>query len=227
MEEFTMRLCFTLTLVAAVMFAPAMAAQSLEVRVRIELLEVHCIQDTETVADSDLFYAVTAFSGGAAENSRSTLTRPIAINIDETKSFGNLERVIFDARIPVRGTIRGGLTAFNEDFSKDWTRRDAMVDKATRAVAAAVTASKDSSIVKAESILKAAFEVYDPSFLWTSRRGNDGKLYIDKDTQLGQIELNIPADGPAVETKIWKMVEKTVGANTYEYAVHYRIVRTR
>jgi hypothetical protein len=222
-----MRSCLTLTLVTAVIFKSALAAQSQAVRVRIELLEVHCVQDTETVADSDLFYAVTAFSGGAAENSRSTLTRPIAINIDETKSFADSERVIFDAKILVGGTVRGGMMAFNEDDSKDWTRRVAMADKATHAVAAGVAASRDRSAVKAESILKAAVEVYNPSFLWTSRRGNDGKLYIDKDTQLGQIELNIPADGPAMETKVWTMVEKTVGANTYEYTVQYRIVRTR
>jgi len=221
------RFCLTLAVLAAGVLASATPSSAQGVRVRIELLDVRCLQDTESPSDSDLFYAVAALTDGTAKNTRTTVTEPIAFHIGESKPVAADQRVVFDATVPAQGSVRGGMRAFNEDFLKDWSVRKSVVDRATNAVAAAVAAHKDGSPITGASVLKTALDVYNPSFLWTSRRGDDGRTYRDEDTTLGTLELNVPADGPAEETKEWTMAEKTVGANTYEYKVRYRVVRTK
>jgi len=202
-------------LLAMTQLASAPSARGQAVRVRIELLEVRCIQDTETVLDSDLFYVITALDGSPEGGARSDAIGPVALNIGETKSFPEDRRVIFDAKIPIRGSIRGGMRAFNNNSATAWPDRTELAKKATRAVASAAATFEGAVDERAGAILNSVAEIY--------RGLPSAKL----DSPLGRIELNMSADGDAEETGEWKMFDTTPGANTFEYKVRYRITRIK
>ncbi len=207
-DDIIMRAKIASMLLAMILFSKS-GVYGQEIRIRVELVDVQCVMDTETVYDSDLFYAVTALSGGNAESALSAVNRPIPIRYGETKTFGKDQRVIFDAKVPARGTVRGGIKAFNQDTPVEWPKCEEFTKKATQAIA--VAAAKPGA--KARDILKAALEAL--------------KGGITSDYPLGEIEINIAAEGPPEETKSWRFVEKAVAANTYDYTVRYRVVRTR
>jgi hypothetical protein len=198
---------------AAVTFLVAIQSPAKEIRVRIELVEVHC-GNTEDVMGADHFYVVSALSGGAKDNSNSAITKPIKINDKQTKRFPDDQRVMFDAKVPAKGKIVGGMKAYDEDYAKDWKKQKAAAGKATKAIAGLVGFAGPNGKT-AGAVLLAAFEVYS------------GLASMDRDDHLGTIVLNIPADGPANENKKWRMKVRGIGISTWDYTVTYRIVRTK
>lgn len=209
-----MRLSISSLVVVAGFMLSISPAHAQTVQVKIELIDVNC-GNTEDVTGADDFYIVSALSAGTDETSKSAVTKPFKINDGQTKKIAEDQRVLFDAKVPVQGTIRGGMKMFDEDYAKDWAKQKEMAEKATNAVSSAAEKLGGPPGVKAGAVLKAAFEVYN------------GIASLDKDDVLDEIELNIPADGPAEETKEWKKVERGIGFSTWDYTVRYRIVRTK
>lgn len=204
-----------LTLLGCVGFVLLMGARSeaQAVRVRIEVVEIHC-GNTEDVTGADEFYLVGALSDGT--DARSSLTRPIDINDKQTKTLPDDQKVLFDARVPVGKSIRGGLIAYDEDYAKDWAKQKEMVQKLTDKVSDAARSSDNKDVNKAGWVLMAAVAAWD---LIAS---------ADKDDELGRIELDIPADGSGEEVKEWKFEHKdSTGFSSWDYTVKYRIVREK
>jgi hypothetical protein len=183
-------------------------------QVRIELLDVKC-GNTEDITGADHFYIVGALSDGT--NTKAALTTPIRINDGQTKSFRADQRVIFDAYVPNGVTVRGGLKAYDEDFGKDWSRYGPKVTEITNAVATGLKASGDPRAVKAGEILSYAI------------KGFGFFASLDKDDELGKLEMGVSAVGPNVEQRSWRF-RKTAswynpGVSTWDYTVRYRITR--
>ncbi len=182
--------------------------------VRIELLDVKC-GNTEDVTGADEFYIVGALSDGT--NTKAALTSPMDINDGQTKSFRSDQRVIFDANVPQGRTIRGGLKAYDEDFAKDWSKYGPTVNLITTAVVTGLQASGDPTAITAAQILN-----------W-GVKGFGFFASLDKDDELGKLELNVSPLGANVEEKTWRF-RKTgsiwnPGWSTWDYTVRYRITR--
>lgn len=184
-------------------------------QVRVELLDVKC-GNTEDVTGADEFYIVGALSDGT--NTKAALTSPTSINDGQTKSFPSSQQVIFNAYVPQGKTVRGGLKAFDEDFGKDWSKYGPMVNKITDTVAGGLAASGDPYAVTAAAILQ--FGVKGFGFFAS----------LDRDDELGKLELNVSASGPAVEERTWKFRKTSSfwnpGWSTWDYTVRYRITRS-
>ena len=183
-------------------------------QVRIELVNVSC-GNTEDVTGADEFYIVGALSDGT--NTKAALTTPMDINNGQTKSFRADQRVIFDAYVPQGRTIRGGLKAFDEDFAKDWSKYGPTVNSITSVVAAGLTASGDPTAVTAGQILN-----------W-GVKGFGFFASLDKDDELGKLEMGVSAVGPNVEERSWRFRKTSSwynpGWSTWDYTVRYRITR--
>ncbi|HEY9674757.1 MAG TPA: hypothetical protein V6D11_25180 [Waterburya sp.] len=179
--------------------------------VRIELLDVKC-GNTEDVTGADEFYIVGALSDGT--NTKAALTSPMDINDGQTKPFRADQRVIFDANVPNGVTVRGGLKAYDEDYAKDWSQYGSMVEKIAAGVAVGLTVA---GYPTAGDILNYGV------------KGFGFFASLDKDDELGKLELNVAPLGPNVEEKTWRF-RKTgsiwnPGWSTWDYTVRYRITR--
>ena len=183
----------------------------MNVRVRIELQDIIC-RDTEDITGADTFYLVGALSDGAS--TKAVLTRPVWINNYQTKPFRPEDQLLFDARVPERDTVRGGLTAFDQDYAKDWAKHGDMGTKITNGVAALLAASGNPKAIAAGAILKGAVTVWD------------GLARLDVDDKLGSLELTVPASGPSAESKSWDLKKTGWGLSTWDYTIRYRITRT-
>ena len=181
-------------------------------QVHIELLDVRC-GNTEDVTGADEFYIVGALSDSA--NTGAALTTPININDGQTKSFRADQRVIFDAYVPNGVTVRGGLKAYDEDFAKDWSQYGPMVNQITTVVVAGLQATGDPYAVTAAQILNYGV------------KGFGFFASLDKDDELGKLELNVSPLGPNVEEKTWRFLRTASiwnpGLSTWDYIVRYRI----
>ncbi len=192
-----------------------------EVKVRVELVDVHCNKDknTEDVTGADELYVVAVMAPGAA--SKTTVTKPFDINTDQTKEFAPDQRVIFDGPVSDGGAVEGALTAFDEDYGKDWEKKDKEIAKRlsdTIAGGAVAVGGEKGPIIAA--ILKVVYEVGD--FL----------AQADKDDELGSVSIKIPADGPPEEIKEWKFEKDeglagAIGFSDWSYVLRYRITRTK
>jgi hypothetical protein len=204
---------FSMLLLAMTPFAAGPIALGQAVRVRVELLDVRCIQDTETAMDSDLFYVVTALLGSPEGSAKSDVIGPVALNMGRTASFHADKRVIFDARLPIRGSIRGGMRAINKNTDAEWPNQIDLAKEATVAVAG--TAPTEAVDERAGAILNSVAKIYG------------GLPGSNLDSPLGRIELNISADGDSEKIGEWKTFDNTIGANTFSYKVRYRITREK
>lgn len=180
-------------------------------QVRIEVLDVKC-GNTEDVTGADEFYIVGALSDGT--NTQAALTTPMDINDGQTKSFRADQQVIFDAYVPNGVTVRGGLKAYDEDFAKDWSQYGPMVNQITTVVAAGLSAA---GYATAGDILNYGV------------KGFGFFASLDKDDELGKLELNVSPLGPNVEEKTWRFRRTSnwwnPGWSTWDYTVRYRITR--
>jgi hypothetical protein len=186
-------------------------------QVRIELLSVKC-GNTEDVTGADELYVTGALSDGTIGNTKGVLTSPMSINDGQTKSYPLAQQVIFNGNVLPGDTVRGGMKAFDEDFAKDWSKYGPTVIKITDTVVAGLTASGNPKAVTAAAILNYGMKGF--SFFAS----------LDKDDELGKIELNVPALGPDVEERTWKFSRSSSfwnpGWSTWDYTVRYRITRS-
>ena len=180
-------------------------------QVRIELLDVKC-GNTEDVTGADEFYIVGALSDGT--NTNAALTSPISINDRQTKSFPWNQQVIFDANVPQGVTVRGGLKAYDEDFGKDWSKYGPMMKKIVDEVKKEL---KDSDIPYSKTAGK---------ILNGALKGFGFFASLDKDDELGKLELNVSPVGANVEEKTWRFRQTGLGWSTWDYTVRYRITRS-
>lgn len=174
-------------------------------KVRIELLSVTCrkTEDIGIFGSEDEFYIAGALFDGV--NSRGVLTPILDIDNGDTKPY---QHVIFDSDVPLGQNIRGGLKAFDEDTAKDWEKREDYITKISNKVASELESSGDPLAATAGMILRFAVKAL-------------GILFpLDKDDELGSLELNIPASGSDVEEKEWNFNE-----DDSDYTVRYRIIR--
>ncbi len=182
-------------------------------QVRIELLDVRC-RNTEDVSGADEFYIIGALADGT--NTKAALTSPIGINDGQIKSFDPAQQVIFDADVPEEQTVRGGMQAFDEDFGKDWAKHGDTANKITDTVATGLKSSGNPYAVGAGTIIDYAV------------KGFGFFASLDKDDNLGTLELNVPASGPSVEEKEWTFSKKDwSGYSSWNYTVRYRITRDK
>ena len=197
------------TLVLAL--SSVMPALAQNVKVRVELIDIHC-DDTEDVTGADEFYVVASLKGGAVN--KPSITKPIDINDKQTKNFPDDQKVIFEGEVPKGSTIVGGIVTFDEDYGKDWEKKDKAIAKQLSDLAAggATAAGGEAGAIVA-GIIKAVYTV------------GDLIAQSDKDDKLGELQLSIPADGPAEEVKEWPFEEKGLGFSTWKYKLRYRIVR--
>ncbi|MEP0885209.1 hypothetical protein NDI49_27030 [Trichocoleus sp. ST-U3] len=183
--------------------------------VRIEVHRVHC-GNTEDVTGADELYIVGALSDGTT--SRGALTSPMSINDNQEKEFNPSQRVIFDADVEPNAVVRGGLKAFDEDFSKDWAKYGDTVNKISNQVSQGLKSTQDPTAVAAGEILSYATKAFG---FFAS---------LDKDDELGTIELNVPAQGTSVEEIGWKFQKKgsvfNPGVSTWNYTVVIRVTRS-
>lgn len=174
-------------------------------KVRIELVNVTCrkTEDIGWFGSEDEFYIAGALSDSI--NTQGVLTPILDIDNDQTKPYNH---VIFDADVPLGQNIRGGLKAFDEDAAKDWKKREEYVTKITNEVIAELAKSNNPKAVSAGKILGFAVKILGILFI------------LDKDDELGSLELDIPVSGPGVEEKEW-----TFDGDDSDYTVRYRITR--
>lgn len=183
--------------------------------VRIEVHRVHC-GNTEDASGADELYIVGALSDGTT--SRGALTSPMSINDNQEKEFNPSQRVIFDADVEPNAVVRGGLKAFDEDFGKDWAKYGDTVNKISAQVSQGLKSTNDPRAVAAGEILGYATKAFG---FFAS---------LDKDDELGTIELNVPAQGSSVEEIAWKFQKKgsvfNPGVSTWNYTVVIRVTRS-
>jgi hypothetical protein len=180
--------------------------------VRVELIKVHC-GNTEDVTGGDEFYIVGGLTNGAS--SHAALTSPMGINDGQEKHFPANQRAIFNAIVDSQDVIRGGLKAYDEDFGKDWAKYGSTVEKITDGISMGLKATKNPKAVAAGEVLK-----------W-SVKGFGFLASLDKDDELGNIELNIPANGSTYEEITWKFWRKggTFSTSTWNYSAVIGVTR--
>jgi hypothetical protein len=195
---------------AFLMLAPHLAMGQ-EVNVRVELVEIWC-DNTEDVTGADELYVTSALKSGSIV--KAVVTKPIDINDGQTKKFPADESIIFDAKVPKAATIVGGVVLFDEDYGKDWEKKDKKIAENVKASAdkiADAVGGAPKAIVGA--ITQSVYTVVD-----LLAQG-------DKDDRLGALELSIPAEGPPEENKEFTCEEKGIGFSTWKYTLRYRIIR--
>jgi hypothetical protein len=180
--------------------------------VRAELIKVHC-GNTEDTTGEDEFYIVGGLTDGVKYHA--ALTSPMGINDGQEKNFTPNQRVIFNDMVDSQGVIRGGLKAYDEDFGKDWAKYGSTVEKITDGISMGLKATKNPKAVAAGEVLK-----------W-SVKGFGFLASLDKDDELGNIELNIPANGSTYEEITWKFWRKggTFSTSTWNYSVVIGVTR--
>jgi hypothetical protein len=186
-------------------------ASAQNVKVRVELIDVNC-DNTEDITGPDEFYLVASLKSGALN--KPSITKPFNINDRQTKTFPDDQKVLYEGDVSKGNAVVGGMVAFDEDYGKDWEKKDKAIAKQLSDLAAggATAAGGEAGPIIA-GILKAVYTV------------GDLLAQADKDDKLGEVQLNIPADGPPEEVKEWNFEEGGIGYSTWKYKVRYRIVR--
>jgi hypothetical protein len=203
-------------LIAFLGFCGSALAQN--VKVRIELIDLHCNHDknTEDILGADEFYVTSKLVSGPV--SKDVITKPFDINTDQTKPFPDDQKVLFESSVPANSKIVGGMVAWDEDYAKDWEKKDKAIAEKVAAVVsggAGTVAGPEAGPIVA-GIVQAVKEV--------------GGLLAqsDKDDNLGELKLEIPANGPPEEVKEWKFEHSDgIGYSDWSYVLRYRIVRQK
>lgn len=186
----------------------------MKVDVAVRVAHIHC-GNTEDVHGADELYITSALTDGTEAGTQAAIVGPISIN-DGQHKYPN--QTIFTATLEDTDTIRGGLIAFDEDTSKDWSKKPEWLQKAKVEVVKQLNSSPNPSAVAAGVVLDWGYKALD--FFMTS----------DKDDMLGKLPLNIPAAGPETEKlsrwHFWNDAD-WLGYSSWNYSTHLEVVRMR
>ncbi|TNV71531.1 hypothetical protein FGO68_gene14391 [Halteria grandinella] len=184
-----------------------------DISVRIELVEIWC-DNTEDVLGGDEFFVTSALKNEGLV--KTTVTKPIDINDGETKLFMGDQVIIFDAKVAKQSSIVGGIVAFDEDFGMDWKKKHKEiaknVDDSVSGIATSVGGSAGNIVA---AISKSVYTVVNLL------------AQMDEDDKLGELELNIPADGPAEEILEWTFEKPAPKFSNWKYKLKYKVIRNK
>lgn len=182
-------------------------------KVEIRIKKVHC-GNTEDVTGGDELYFTSLLTDGSAANTQAEIVDVIPINDNETKYPNAL---IYSAAVPNDRSIRGGIEAFDEDSSKDWSEKPQWIEDLKKAASEKLDdESEDTLVVAAALILDWGYAV-----IGTVMRA-------DKDDKLGREQLDIPATGAKKQNISWRFSRKggLFGYSSWNYTVDLEILRT-
>lgn len=181
-------------------------------RIKLILQDVTCY-DTEDVTGADEFYLVGAISDGIETSP--VLTKPISVNDNQTKSFGDGGATVFDKEVPNDRVLKIALVAFDEDAGKDWSKHGEMVTKIGNTVSQGI-----SSIPRPEA---AAAGMILPFVI----AGVGTLMQLDQDDELGKYTYDIPVSSlpNGNHLQVWSFQGGGGWWSSWKYAVRYRIIR--
>lgn len=188
----------------------------MERRVRIDLYDVICHDSEDVASGGDELYVVggAVYDAGPKPVGTAKAVAPMAMIPGNTSGF--YDAVVFDANVPDDGKIKLCLTAWDEDYAKDW-------------------AKVQDEWETAEDVLSLISAVGGPTTAWTGvvakwMKVIDFVASHDKDDNLGQLAQVIPALGPDVEFREWRFRGSSgwnlgLGFSDWDYTLRYRIQR--
>ncbi|MEH2420046.1 MAG: hypothetical protein V7K48_03615 [Nostoc sp.] len=194
-------------------------------KVKVELIDVYC-RDTEDVTGADDFYLVGGLVGG--KTTKAILTTPIKINDKQRKSFKPDQAILFEGEIPEGQSVKGGLKAYDEDFTKNWAEADRSKNRYGETVNWAKygeTVKKISSAISGAIAATGSQEAVAGTILSAATTAEGILDSLKKDDLLGSTELEISSTGPSHEERAWK-ISTTAGWSTWDYTLTYRITRS-
>lgn len=181
-------------------------------KVRLELLEVTC-KGADKLPGPNTLYLTGAFSDGTSWNVTPALSTSIWISDSRFRFFRPGEIGFAEAFVGANRTLRGGLAAFVDDFSKDWELYDLWMSAIGDSVAALLQKSGNAKEVPAGVLLERAITTFD------------AVTSTEKSVCLGRFEFELPADGPENDTLEWSF--KPIGGEEEgEYVIRFRVLRS-
>jgi hypothetical protein len=196
------------------------------VRVTIELDDVEC-NGKQSVFwwQYDKFYMLTTFSASGANPSstavtQSQLSNPVTIGNHQDLAIPPGPLVVFDALLPLDGTIRGGFTAYNggiadDDIAQFVSWAGAIAAQVAQQLVQDSVDSGDLPMVAGATILywgtQAFLALLAPS---------------DNPTELGNQPIEITANGPQTQPETLSFIQNSGPGHTWNYLIHYTITRT-
>lgn len=180
-------------------------------RIKIELIDVQC-KNTEDVSGGDEIYLVGAMVGGT--ETKAFLTKPIRINNNQTKKIPSDQSVMFEGDLPEGETIKGAIAAYDEDSNHDWDKYGKIVTTITNVVSSIVSKAGGPKGVVAGTILSATVGVLGQI------------MSLDKDDNLGSVQLVISSAGPELEEMTICFSGNLIPwYSDWEYRLRYKITR--
>jgi hypothetical protein len=196
------------------------------VRVTIQLNDVYC-NGTQAVWgwQQDTFYMLTTFSASgptptSAVVTQSQLSDPVSIGNNQDRAISPGPLVVFNALLPLDGTIRGGFTGFNRGIADDQIAQFAswgfsIAKKVGDQLYNESVESEDLPMEGGATILSLGAQAF-LALLGPS----------DNPTQLGKQAIEISSNGPQVDPETLSFVQTNGPGNTWNYLIHYTITRT-
>ncbi|HEY1353946.1 MAG TPA: hypothetical protein VGF67_30410 [Ktedonobacteraceae bacterium] len=196
------------------------------VKVVIQIDDVECNGKQAVYPwQRDKFYMVTTFSASgptasSAVVTQSQISHPVDINNNQDLALSDGPLVVFDAQVPLDGTIRGGFTAFNGGVAIDEIAQFASwVFTITKNVAGQL---QDDAVDSANLPLETGARILS--------LGSQAFLALlapsDNPIQLGHLPIEITANGKGVDPETLTFIQNSGPGSTWNYLIHYTIIRT-
>ena len=179
-------------------------------KVRIELLDVHCA-DTEDVTGKDEFYLVGSVVDTKGSNAVPILIPPVSINDGQTRSLRGRGSVIFEGVVDQETTLSLTMSAFDEDYAKDWSKYDEYVLKMGAALSAGL------KVAGAPALVGLGLGIALKAFDAIAKRDKDDKLGTASD----EIQVKNLSPGNVVRTRKFK--GGSGWWSSWEHTVRYQI----
>ncbi len=196
------------------------------VRVVIQLDDVFCNgKQSVWPWQRDKFYMLTTFSASgpmptSAVVTQSGLSTPIAIGNSQDLAIPPEPLVVFNALLPLDGTLRGGFTAFNGGISDDQVAQFATW---VFTIAKQVGDQLKNDAIDSENLPleegATILSLGSQAFLALLGESNNP-------TQLGKQAIEITANGSQIDQETLSFVQNSGPGSTWNYVIHYTITRT-
>jgi hypothetical protein len=177
------------------------------VTVRLTRVSSDDTEDLFWPGDELYFRGASRATNGAVTG---MLTTPLQIGWGQTREVDVVEGVLFDGTVGPTDTVRVGFEALDEDVSKDWTRRPAVVDDLGKSVAAGLITLGPWGIAGAAGVGAGFFLM----------------PYADPDDLLVNTGFTVTACGPGYETGSVPF-SQTGWYSGWDYVADYEIVRSQ